>query len=145
MASVHSILEQKGNQIITVSPDTSIIQALKLMAQYNIGALLVVENGQIAGILSERDTARRAAAMDGLTLDSPVRLLMTSPVYGVTPEQSLEECMAIMTQGHFRHLPVTENNRLVGLISIGDVVKQMILEKEAQIESLENYIWVNMI
>ena len=145
MLTVNNILESKGSEIWSVTPETSILQALKFMDEKNIGALLVLQHSDLVGIFSERDFARRAVAVEDLELDTPVRALMTSPVYGVSPDQSLNDCMQIMTQGHFRHLPVTENGRLVGLISIGDVVKQIISEKQSTIDSLVDYIWVNLI
>jgi CBS domain-containing protein len=145
MLTVKSILDDKGRDVWSVKPDTTILQALQWMAEKNVGAVLVIDQGKIAGIFSERDFARKAAEGRNLSLDTPVNALMTAPVYGVHPEQTLEVCMAIMTEGHFRHLPVVENNHLVGLISIGDVVKQIITEKQSTIDSLEDYIWINMI
>jgi CBS domain-containing protein len=110
------------------------------MAEKNIGAVLVLEEGKIVGIFSERDYARYAASRESLLLDEPVGNFMTRSVYYVSPQQTVEECMALMTAKHIRHLPVLEGDQLVGVISIGDVVKQLLEEKEITIQSLENYI-----
>ncbi len=143
MAMVKDLLQGKYTQVWYVTPTSTIRDALKLMAEQRIGAVLVVEAGRIVGIFSERDFARKA--MEGANMDTPVGDVMVRAVYYVTPEQSVESCMALMTAKRFRHLPVIESGKLVGVISIGDVVKQLILEKETTIQSLEDYIWVHMI
>jgi CBS domain-containing protein len=145
MSTVKNILQQKGQQIWYVTPETTLRDALKMMAAKNIGAVIVLDGHDIAGILSERDYARSVITAESISLDDPVRTIMTSPVYYVTPEHTVEECMNLMTTKHFRHLPVITGQDVIGLISIGDVVKQILLEKEQEIESLEDYIWVNMI
>ncbi len=140
MTTVRSILQAKGNQVISVSPGTRVFTALELMAEKNIGALLVVTGGALTGIFSERDFARKTVSNGRAALDSTVKELMTSIVFTVTPEQSIEECMAAMTAKRIRHLPVLENQRLIGVISIGDVVKAVISDQEHLIQHLENYI-----
>lgn len=144
MATVKDLLEAKFTQVWYVTPTSTVADALKLMAEQQIGAVLVVEAGKIVGVFSERDFARKAIRMD-IDMSTPVGELMVHPVYYVTPEQSVESCMALMTQKRFRHLPVIDQGKLVGVISIGDVVKQVLLEKDQTIQSLEDYIWVHMI
>ncbi len=140
MAIVRDLLKIKGNEVFSVSPDTSIKDVLKIMAEKNIGAALVMDAGKIVGIFSERDFARYMASVDELPKTLQVSDLMSKPVFFANPDHSVEECMAIMTARHFRHLPVIEENQLIGLVSIGDVVKQLISEKEVTIKSLEDYI-----
>ncbi len=145
MTTVKEVLGKKGDRVWYVTSSTTIQDALRLMAEKNIGAVPVIDGGQIVGIFSERDWVRKAIQSNKQTLDEPVRQVMTSPVYYVTPDQTMEDCMSLMTNRHFRHIPVMEQNELVGLISIGDVVKQIIVEKDEEISSLEDYIWVHMI
>ncbi len=140
MAFVKNIIEKKGDQVWSVGPDAGVREALTLMAEKHVGALLVIEGGTIIGILTERDYARRTASTSDVCLDLPVHDLMSHPVFYVQPEQTVEECMRLMTAKHFRHLPVLEDDRLVGIISIGDVVKSLIQEKELTIRGLEHYI-----
>ncbi|MEN4010712.1 MAG: CBS domain-containing protein [Bellilinea sp.] len=144
MALVKDLLQAKYSQVWYVTPSSTVLDALMLMAEQKIGAVLVVEAGKIVGIFSERDFAR-AAAGETARLDAPVSELMVRTVYYVTPEQTVESCMALMTARRFRHLPVLDGEKLVGVISIGDVVKQLMLEKDMTIKSLEDYIWVHMI
>jgi len=143
MATVRDFLKVKGHQVWSVSPSTPLKEALGIMAQHKIGALIVLQEENVVGIFSERDYARAAVEMSTLNMDTPVRELMTSPVYYVTPLQSADEVMALMSAKRFRHLPVIEDHRLVGVISIGDVVKYVIHEKEDEIKNLEDYIWVH--
>jgi len=140
MANVRDLLNVKGDQVWNVTPDTSVLDALKLMAEKEVGALLVLQNGQIVGIFSERDFARSIAKIGQCASDLDVDSYMTHGVICVTPTQSIDECMQLMTQKRIRHLPVLEGNRLVGMISIGDVVKEVIASKESTINTLENYI-----
>jgi len=144
MATVKELLQGKFTQVWYVTPTSTMRDALKLMAEQKIGAVLVVEAGKIVGIFSERDLARQALE-ENIDMNTPIGEVMIRAVYYVTPEQSVESCMALMTVKRFRHLPVIESGKLVGVISIGDVVKQLILEKETTIQSLEEYIWVHMI
>jgi CBS domain-containing protein len=140
MTTVKSILQSKGSDIWSVAPDTLVFDALKILAEKNIGALLVVESDQLVGILSERDYARKVALKGENSHNIAVRNIMTSESVSITPDQNIENCMAIMSDKHIRHLPVLENNKLVGMISIGDVVKAVISQHEDTIKQLENYI-----
>jgi CBS domain-containing protein len=140
MITVRQILEEKGHQVWTIGPDETVYKALMIMADKDIGALVVVENDQVVGIVSERDYARKVVLKGKTSLDTPVRDIMTPRVYFVNPDCSAEECMALMTEKRVRHLPVMENNKLVGVISIGDVVKSIISSQKVTIEHLQNYI-----
>jgi len=140
MDIVKQILKVKGDQVWTVSPTATVYDALALMAQKEIGALVVVEGDQVVGILSERDYARKVVLEGKSSKDTPVSQIMTRRVIGVTAATTTQECMALMTKQRIRHLPVMEEGRLIGLISIGDVVKSIIEEQEYLIEHLENYI-----
>jgi CBS domain-containing protein len=140
MITVGQLLKKKGHDVWSVPSDTTVLEALKVMADKNIGALMVVDAGEMVGIFSERDYAR-CVALKGLTAEStPVRDVMTEHVVFIRPEQSIDECMALMTDKHIRHLPVKTGDRLTGIISIGDVVKEVIAEQEFTINNLENYI-----
>ena len=134
------ILRNKGSQVWSVSPGATVYDALSLMAEKNIGAVLVMEGDRLVGILSERDYARKVDLLGKRAADTPVRTIMTGRVVCVRPEETIEECMALMTDKRVRHLPVVENDRVIGLVSIGDVVKAIISEQEFIIEQLENYI-----
>ena len=141
MPIVKNILNIKGWDVWTVPVTATIKEALILMAEKNIGAVVVMDGDQIVGIYSERDYARHASQQDKLLLEEPVVDHMTRAVYFVTPQQPIEECMMLMTSRHIRHIPVLEDEtRLVGIISIGDVVKHVLEEKENTIVGLENYI-----
>lgn len=140
METVRQLVEAKGGRVWSVTPDTSVYEALRLMAERNIGALLVLEGDQLRGIFSERDYARKVILKGRSSRDTPVKEIMTSEVLYLRPEQSVKECMALMTEKRIRHLPVLEGNQLIGLISIGDVVKSVISEQEFLIDQLENYI-----
>ena len=141
MTIVNQLLRTKGNDVWSVSPETTIFDALKLMSQMNVGAVLVLENGAVAGIFSERDYARKVVLQGKSSRTTLVKEAMTPDVYNVTPKDSIETCMAIMSDRHFRHLPVlSEEGDLVGIISIGDVVKAMLAEQEVIINHLEDYI-----
>jgi CBS domain-containing protein len=140
MANVRDLLKVKGDQTWCVTPDTTVLDALKMMAEKEVGALLVRQNEEISGIISERDFARSIAKTGQCIIDSHVEDYMTRNVFTVTPDQSIEDCMSLMTQKRIRHLPVVEGKKLVGLISIGDVIKEMIASKESTINNLENYI-----
>jgi CBS domain-containing protein len=141
MNFVSTILQIKGNDVITVKKDTPIIDVLELMADKGIGAVLVMEGEKIAGIFSERDFARKVAKTKDLSLDISVSELMTKDVFVISPDETIDECMALMSRSKIRHLPVIENEKLVGLISIGDVVKINIEDKDLQIQSMEKYIF----
>ncbi len=141
MNFVSSILQIKGNDVYSVDLNTSIITALELMAEKGVGAVIVMDDEKIAGMFSERDLARKVVKNRSLDLELPVSELMTKDVFVISPEDSIEECMAIMSSTHIRHLPVLEDGNLVGLISIGDVVKISIEDKDLQIQSMEKYIF----
>ena len=140
MKTVRQVLQVKGNSICSVTPDVVVYEALKVMDQNNVGALLVLEGGALVGIFSERDYARKVALKGKTSRGTLVREVMTEKVNCVAPSQSVQECMAMMTDKHIRHLPVMENSQLTGVISIGDVVKAIIWEREFTIEQLESYI-----
>jgi CBS domain-containing protein len=125
--------------IFSVTPVTTILEALKLMAEKDIGAVLVMEGDKVMGIFSERDYARRGT-LQGNPVTTPVKDVMTQKVYYVGPDQSAETCMAQMSDKHFRHLPVVKDGKVIGVISIGDVVKTIINDKETLIKGLENYL-----
>ncbi len=140
MKTVRQLLHSKGFDVWSVSPGTSVLNALKLMAEKNIGALLVLESGRLVGIFSERDYARKVILKGKASHNTQVREIMIRKVIYVRPEQGMEECMGLMTQKRIRHLPVMEGGELVGMISIGDVVKSIISEQEFTIRQLEQYI-----
>lgn len=140
MTMVSDMLKSKGNQVWFVSPNSDMLDALKIMADKDVGALVVLEGDQIKGIVSERDFVRAVAKEERCSLNTTILEYMTQDVVTVTPDQSLEDCMRLMTKEHIRHLPVVEENKLVGLISIGDVVKGLISGKDSTINHLENYI-----
>lgn len=140
MITVRDILRAKGDQIWWISPDATVFSALELMAEKNVGALVVLDGETLAGIFSERDYARKVILKGKASKETAVREIMTSEVTTVRPGQSVDECMALMTDKRIRHLPVFEGEKLVGLISIGDVVKAVISEREFIIKQLENYI-----
>jgi CBS domain-containing protein len=141
MKKVAQILRSKSDPSIhTIVPTASVFDALMLMAEKNIGALLIMEGETIVGMLSERDYARKIVLMGRSSKETPVRDVMTCPVLYVGPQQSTEECMALMTEKRLRHLPVLDDGKLIGLISIGDLVKDIISEQNFVIEQLQSYI-----
>jgi len=141
MTTVARILQSKADKTVyTIAPAASVLDAVKLMAEENIGALPVVEAGKIVGVISERDCARKIVLTGRSTKDTAVRDIMTSQVMYVRPDQTSEECMALMTENRIRHLPVIDQGRLSGLVSIGDLVKDVIAEQKFIIEQLEHYI-----
>ena len=140
MRTVKDILRSKRHDIISITPDTTVYEALVIMADKNIGALVVLEGETLAGIMSERDYARKVILHGKSSREMRVGEIMTSNVISVRPDQSVQECMEHMTDKHIRHLPVLENDRLVGIISIGDVVKTIISDQQSTIKLLEDYI-----
>jgi CBS domain-containing protein len=141
MKSVAEILRSKPEQTVhTITPSASVFDAVKLMAEKSIGALLVIEDMKIDGIITERDYARKIVLVGRSSKETPVRDIMTSPVMYVRPDETNEECMALMTDNRVRHLPVIDNGKLIGLISIGDLVKDIISEQKFIIDQLEHYI-----
>jgi CBS domain-containing protein len=140
MKTVKEILEAKPQNVLSISPQATVLDALKAMADYDIGALVVLDGERLAGIFSERDYARKVILHGKASKDTPVHEIMTHKVVCVRPEQSVEECMALMTDKRIRHLPVLQDKRVIGVISIGDVVKEVISEQRLMIEQLEHYI-----
>ena len=141
MKSAAQILKSKPEQTVeTVTPSTSVYDAVKRMAEKNIGALLVMEDVTIVGVVTERDYARKIVLMGRSSKETQVRDIMTFPVMYVRPDQTNEECMALMTDNRVRHLPVMDEGKLIGLISIGDLVKDIIAEQKFTIQQLEHYI-----
>jgi len=141
MKTVRHILDAKGSDVYTIGPDATVLQALGRLAERNVGALVVTDSdGRIVGMLTERDYARKVALLDRVSRDTPVGDIMTREVICVAPEQAVDTCMAIMTRKHFRHLPVVVDQKLVGLVSIGDIVKALMDLQRFEIEQLELYI-----
>ena len=138
--TVQEIIDKKGSEIFSVDKDSTIYDALGLMAEKGIGAVLVTENYEVTGIFSERDYARKVILEGKSSKNTPVKEIMSGNVVYVTPNRTAEECMALMIDKRIRHLPVYKDNELAGLISIGDVVKAVINEKQYAIQELENYI-----
>jgi CBS domain-containing protein len=140
MKTVRQLLEAKGSAVHTVVPGASVFDALRVMAEKNVGALVVVEGERLVGLISERDYARKVVLLGRVSKDTPVADIMTRDVVCVDPGKGMDECMAVMTEGHFRHLPVLEGGRLAGIVSIGDVVKSLLDHQQFTIEQLEHYI-----
>jgi CBS domain-containing protein len=142
MASINQLLLNKGNQVWSVNPDTTVLEALNTMSEKNIGAVVVLEDDDtVCGIFSERDYARKVVLNGRSSKKTPVRDVMTSEVYYVRPQDSVDRCMTLMSEKRFRHLPVLdENKQLLGIISIGDVVKAIIAEQQVLINHLEDFI-----
>jgi CBS domain-containing protein len=140
MKTVAQLLRSKTHGVLSISPDTAVFHALQLMADKNVGALLVLDGDNLVGIFSERDYARKIILVGKSSKETAVREIMSSHVLYVRPQQTIEDCMALMTDKHVRHLPVLEDERVIGVISIGDVVKGIISEQEFMIEQLQNYI-----
>ncbi len=140
MKTVANILAVKGSEVFRVAPGASVYEALQILAEKNAGALVVTEGGKLVGIISERDYARKVALVDRTSRDTLVSEIMSSDVKTVAPTASIEECMELMTERHIRHLPVLEDNELVGVVSIGDVVKAVIADLAAMVEQLDSYI-----
>jgi CBS domain-containing protein len=140
MQTVSQLLQEKGNQIFSVTPQDSVLHAIEMMATRHVGALLVMNHGSLIGIISERDYARKVILKHRSSHDTPVADIMTAPAIAVSPEDSVHHCMQVMTDGRFRHLPVVSGGRVVGMLSIGDLVKAVIKEQSSHIEQLERYI-----
>jgi CBS domain-containing protein len=140
MKTVEQLLEGKPGGIIAIAPNASVLDALKLLAEKNVGAILVMEGERLAGILSERDYARKVALKGKSSADTPVSEVMTKSVICVSLTHTNEDCMGLMTQKHIRHLPVVDGERVLGMLSIGDLVKDLISEQQFIISQLESYI-----
>ncbi len=140
MKTLRQILQGKGHGVVSVSPDATVYDALMRMAEKEVGAVLVLEGERLVGVFSERDYARKTMSHAKPSKETLVREFMTSKVLWVKPTQTVEECMALMTDKHVRHLPVLQDDKVIGVISIGDAVKEMLSEQQFIIEQLEHYI-----
>ena len=140
MKNVKQILEGKTHQVLSVAPEATVFEALQHLAEKNVGALVVLDGEKLVGIFSERDYARKVVLLGKSSRDTPVRDIMTTRVLCARPEQTVEQCMALMTAKHVRHLPVIDHKKVIGLVSIGDMVKEMISEQQFVIAQLEHYI-----
>ena len=140
MITVRHLLDRKGRAVYAIGPEDPVLEAIQMMADHHVGALIVLKNDELAGIVSERDYARKVILMGRSSAETPAWEIMTSPVHTVSPDKTLDDCMRLMTDKRIRHLPVVENGRVVGMISIGDLVKAVIEEQQRTIEQLETYI-----
>ncbi len=140
MAKVRNILQKKGNAVFCVDSKTSVFKAIEMMCEKHVGGVLIVDNGKLNGIFTERDYARKLILKGIESHDTTIDQLMTANPFTVSPDESIEDCMKLMTNKHIRHLPVVEEGNLVGMVSIGDLVKQIIEEQQFIIEHLESYI-----
>ncbi len=140
METAAQLLKHKGGGIYSVDPDAPVLDAIKLMAEHSVGALLVMKGQQLIGVVSERDYARKVILRGLASSNTPVRQIMSSPVVTIEPGKSVRDCMQVMTDRHIRHLPVAEADRVIGVLSIGDLVRAVLEEQQQQIEDLERYI-----
>ena len=140
MATVRHLLDRKGRAIFSIGPDEPVLEGIRLMAEHHVGALLVMKGDQLVGIVSERDYARKVILKGHSSADTPVSQIMSSPVITVSLTNSVQECMQLMTSRRLRHLPVVEGGEVLGMISIGDLVKAVMEEQKQTIEQLESYI-----
>lgn len=140
MLRIKNVLGAKGSAIFAVGPDDPVLEAIRLMAEHHVGALLVMRGPELAGIVSERDYARKVVLLGRSSAETPTWQIMSSPVVSVTPEDSVNSCLALMTERRIRHLPVVVGSEVIGVVSIGDLVKAVIDEQRLQIEDLERFI-----
>ena len=140
MTTIAQLLNNKGNQVWSVKPKATIFEALEIMSEKEIGALLVMEDGKLTGIFSERDYARKVILKGKSSKETQVGELMTKKVFYIDSQKTINDCMAMMTAKRIRHVPVIEDNQVMGIVTIGDVVNQIISEQEVTINHLENYI-----
>jgi CBS domain-containing protein len=140
MQTVSQLLQAKGSVVYAVAPEDSVLRAIELMATRHVGALAVMDQHALIGIISERDYARKVILKNRSSHDTPVRDIMSSPAVSVTPDDTVHHCMELMTEGRFRHLPVLQGQRVIGMLSIGDLVKAVMQEQSEHIEQLERYI-----
>ena len=138
--TIRQLLNKKGNQVWSIAPDATVYEALELMAEKNIGAVLVMEGGQLLGIFSERDYARRCILLNRRSKETAVKELMTADVITISPSATIDDAMALMSEHHIRHLPVVEDDKVIGVVSIGDIVKAVIENQAHIISHLEGYI-----
>ena len=140
MTHVRHLLDRKGRAIYSVKPDDPVLEAIRIMAERHVGALVVMDGARLVGIVSERDYARKIILKGRSSADTPVSQIMSSPVLTVDPQSTVQECMELMTEHRVRHLPVVESGRVIGMVSIGDLVKAVIQDQQETIEQLESYI-----
>ena len=140
MQTVNQLLQIKGHQVFSIAPQESVLRAVEIMATRHVGALLVMKDGALVGIISERDYARKVILKNRSSADTPVSDIMSSPAISVTPDDTVHHCMELMTEKRIRHLPVVIGGRVVGMLSIGDLVKAVIQEQTEHIQHLERYI-----
>ncbi len=140
MRQVKHLLASKGSNVYSIDPNQPVLEALQRMAEYRIGALLVMRNKKLLGIISERDYARKVILLGQHSNDTPVKEIMSSAPVSVTPDESIEACMKLCTEGRFRHLPVEQSGQIVGVISIGDLIKAVIDDQATEIKQLQRYI-----
>lgn len=140
MERIGELLDEKGRDVWSISPDSTVLDAIRLMAEKGVGALTVVDEDRLVGIMSERDYARKLVLEGKSSKDTPVRDIMTLRVIYAQPHQTVEDCMAIMTENRIRHMPVLEDDSLIGMLSLGDLVKVIISQQKSIIEELETYI-----
>jgi CBS domain-containing protein len=140
MRTAHDILKSKGQAVWSVNPTDTVLDALGVMAEHDVGAVLVLDGDKLVGILTERDYARKVVLAGRSSKDSQVKEIMTSHVICVAPERSIDECMALMTEKRLRHLPVLDHEHVIGMVSIGDLVKATIADQEFTIAELQSYI-----
>jgi CBS domain-containing protein len=140
MTTVRHLLDRKGRALYSIEAEDPVLEAIRMMADRHVGALLVMRGAQLAGIVSERDYARKVVLLGRSSAETPVWQIMTAPVVTVSPDNSVQDCMRLMTERHFRHLPVLDGGRVVGMISIGDLVKAVMEDQQQTIEQLESYI-----
>ena len=140
MRSVSQIIERKGSRVVSVAREAPVLEAIRIMAEHHIGAVLVMDGEQLMGILSERDYARKVVLQGRSSGDTAVSMIMSSPVVCVGPHDTIAECMSIMTEKHIRHLPVIDGERVVGVVSIGDLVKALLQLQQDEIAQLQQYI-----
>ena len=140
MRNVSNILERKGSRVVSLAREQPVLEAVRLMAEHHTGAVLVMQGDNLVGIASERDYARKVVLQGRSSSDTPVSAIMSAPVVCVTPADSVSDCMSIMTERHIRHLPVMDGRSVIGVISIGDLVKELIEEQKQEISYLQQYI-----
>ena len=140
MITVRHLLDRKGRALFAIEPEDPVLEAIRLMADHHVGALLVMRGTELAGIVSERDYARKVVLLGRSSAETPVWQIMSSPVVTVSLDSSIQDCMRLMTERRIRHLPVVEQDRVIAMISIGDLVKAVIEEQQQTIEQLESYI-----
>jgi CBS domain-containing protein len=140
MHSIRDVLHEKGNKVLAIGPDETVYEAIRQMAEHGIGALLVVENGQPVGLLSERDYSRKVILRGLRSRETPVRAIMSSPLLTISPDASVQHGLAMMTEKYIRHIPVVDGAGVMGMVSIGDLVKAVMQDQEALIDQLESYI-----